>query len=416
MDKLRLGTTALAALLLAAAPAAATTTAATATAGGAPTDSTATGAITTGGTTTGAITTGAITTGAATAGAASPVARPMASGTWRPAPLPPTEDGDQLTDVAAFGPADAWAVGRTADQDRALILHWDGTAWQPDPGPGRDAFEAGSVSGTSGSDLWVAGHCVFAPGDSETPCAAHWDGTAWSAPYRLPPPSAGTTVTVHAVAADDVWVAGGQQESAYYAHWDGDRWSRVRAPSSGAGRHFVTGLAATGPDDVWAAGYRIGGAQDRPLIQHWDGRAWSTVRTPAVSGPSRLAAITALPGGGLWAVGHGSDRPVVLTRAGGTWRHAPRVPGTDTFATGVAGDGHGGVWVSLMEAFPARAGAEAVRTHYAHFDGHSWTLAEGGEYAGTLRPWHLARVPGTDDLWAVGQQAGVRPYAESYGD
>lgn len=271
MDKLRLGTTALAALLLAAAPAAATTTAATATAGGAPTDSTATGAITTGGTTTGAITTGAITTGAATAGAASPVARPMASGTWRPAPLPPTEDGDQLTDVAAFGPADAWAVGRTADQDR-------------------------------------------------------------------------------------------------------------------------------------------------PLIQHWDGRAWSTVRTPAVSGPSRLAAITALPGGGLWAVGHGSDRPVVLTRAGGTWRHAPRVPGTDTFATGVAGDGHGGVWVSLMEAFPARAGAEAVRTHYAHFDGHSWTLAEGGEYAGTLRPWHLARVPGTDDLWAVGQQAGVRPYAESYGD
>lgn len=335
---------------------------------------------------------------------------------WRQVAIPSIDGENFLTDVAVFGTRDAWAVGRA---DQAMILHWDGTTWTRVPGPGSDSFAAQAVTGTSGSDVWVAGHCAVAPESSETPCAVHWNGTEWSRTHLLPQPSIGTTVTVKAISRDDVWIAGGQLESAYYVHWDGETWSRVAAPASGEGQHIIQSVTAFGTGDVWAAGYRLtGNGADQPLIQHWDGTRWSTVATPAVPGSSRLHSIVALPGGRLWAVGQGTDQAVVLRRSGGVWRRAPRVPGTDTFATGVAGDGRGGVWVALTGAFPAFAPAATVRTHYAHWNGERWALAEGGDHPGSIRSWHLARVPGTTSLWAVGghtDQAGSHAYIEAFG-
>jgi hypothetical protein len=137
-----------------------------------------------------------------------------------------------------------------------------------------------------------------------------------------------------------------------------------------------------------------------------------------VSGSSRLNSIVALPDGQLWAAGQATDQAVVLRYSGGVWRHAPRVPGTDTFATGVAGDGQDGVWVALTGTFPALAPAATARTHYAHWNGKNWSLTQGDSYSGSIRSWHLARVPGTKSLWAVGRnedQTGPHSYVEVFG-
>jgi hypothetical protein len=306
------------------------------------------------------------------------------------------------------------------DDHQTVILRWNGTKWAHDPGPGRDSFASVAVAGTSGSDVWVAGHCVFASPASETPCAAHWNGRTWSRPYHLPEPSVGTWVTVKPISRNDVWIAGGQLKSAYYVHWNGKKWSRVEAPASGRKQHYIQSLTALGPKNVWAAGYQLAssGGTTQPLIQHWNGKKWSMVKTPKVSGSSGLNSITALPGGQLWAAGHGTDQAVVLRYSRGAWKHAPRVPGTDTFATGVAGDGQGGVWVALTGAFPALAPAATGRTHYARWNGTRWSLARGGSYPGSIQSWHMASVPGTKSLWAVGRyedQTGEHSYIEVFG-
>ncbi|WP_433334323.1 hypothetical protein [Spirillospora sp. CA-294931] len=336
---------------------------------------------------------------------------------WRPVPLPKIEGENLLTDVAVFGKRDAWAVGKVYAADQTVILRWIGTKWTRVAGPRRDSFAALAVTGTSGSDVWVAGHCVFASGQSETPCASRWNGKTWTRPYQLPRPSIGTWVTAKAVSRNDVWIAGGQLESAYYVHWNGKKWSRVSAPASGAKQHYVQSLTSFGSNNVWAAGYQLGGTADQPLIQHWNGKKWSTVKTPATPGSSRLHSIVAIPGGQLWAVGQSPSRAVVMRYVKRAWVHAPRVPGSDTFATGVAGDGHGGVWVALTGAFPGRS-ASTSSTRYAHWNGAKWTLTRGGAHPGPIRSWHLTRVPGTRSLWAVGRYedaTGSHSYIEVFG-
>ncbi|HEY3688076.1 MAG TPA: hypothetical protein VGL93_33875 [Streptosporangiaceae bacterium] len=345
-----------------------------------------------------------------------PAAGNAATG-WQRQDLPNVDSEHMLTDTAALGANDVWAIGPTYGGDPTVLLHWDGTSWTRNAGPGQDDFAGSSISGVSGSDVWAAGHCTFAPQTSETPCATHWNGSAWSTPVRLPPPDIGTTVTVDAVAAHDVWVAGGQTNSAYYAHFDGATWSRVAAPA-GAGE-YITDLAATGPKDVWAAGYRVGNsgdAADRPVVQHWDGTRWTRFTTPDVAG--RLSQIAPIDGTRVWAVGNGTGHTLVLRRSGTGFYQAPAVPGTDTFATGVAPDGTGGAWIALTPAFPDGAGsAQTSTTHYAHFANGAWTLANGGTYSGQIRSWTLTRVPGTtSSLYAVGTDdtdAGPVGYVES---
>src|SRR4051812_8646359 len=43
------------------------------------------------------------------------------------------------------------------------------------------------------------------------------------------------------------------------------------------GTNGINGLAAVGPDDIWAVGSYAAVGIDRPLIQHWDGTAWTQV-------------------------------------------------------------------------------------------------------------------------------------------
>ena len=65
----------------------------------------------------------------------------------------------------------------------------------------------------------------------------------------------------------------------------------------------MLGVAATGPDDVWAVGQdQAPGHLADPLILHYDGHAWSPTAVP-VAGQASLTAVACAGRDNVWAVG-----------------------------------------------------------------------------------------------------------------
>ena len=250
--------------------------------------------------------------------------------------------------VAALTPDDYWAAGGWAKpgdlRGGGLMDQWNGTSWETAtwsaPATPHPANETGgpyellnAVAGSSSSDVWAVGQSQDVPLSQSRTWTVHWDGQDWAivqSPNVDPEPGTGNVdnslQSVAAIAPDDAWAVGSYQlkgtrlaapatHRPLAIHWDGGRWSVVPLPEVGQGG--LNGVAAVGPHDVWAVGQTVenpGGAYSvSPLLLHWDGTAWSRSNVP-VQGDASLSAITAIPGGGLWAVGsQGSpSRPMVL--------------------------------------------------------------------------------------------------------
>lgn len=220
--------------------------------------------------------------------------------------------------IAAVAPDDIWAAGSRyansgSDEGSPGILHWDGAAWRAMPGP--DDVQTGRLYGVAAAtvnDAWAVGQFG---GSSVVPGALtiHWDGSKWRQVRNAAPGMGSDNLSaVVALAQDDVWAVGtfldvGAGPPARWApgviHWDGQAWGRIPPGQLGSALVGVDGglydVAASSPDNVWAAGYSDG----RPLLLHWDGQQWSVLPGPNVRGEWRHLAVTA---GTIWAVGSSS--------------------------------------------------------------------------------------------------------------
>src|SRR5262249_55854506 len=115
-----------------------------------------------------------------------------------------------------------------------------------------------AVAGVSSTDVWAVGQWArFAGTDHNHTLAEHWDGTTWTevlTPHpRLP---ISYLFGVVAIASNDVWAVGyeievGGNYSTLIEHWDGTAWTVVQ---DGTFDGWLTSVAATAPDDVWAVG------------------------------------------------------------------------------------------------------------------------------------------------------------------
>ena len=228
----------------------------------------------------------------------------------------------ELTGVADLSPTNAWAVG---EANGSLLEHWTGTTWSlvaiPDPDftPGTND----SISASSASDIWVVGSTLNTATDQTVPEALHYNGTAWSV---VAMPQAGTnTSTIGAVtdiSATDAWAVGEDigatsavGGSTLIEHWNGATWSVVPSPTPGADPG-LTGVAARGPNDVYAVGSNlpsINGGTVQGMILRWNGSAWSVDSTGVFTG--ELFAAATFPGAANeWAVGvNGGNQGLVLT-------------------------------------------------------------------------------------------------------
>ncbi len=202
-----------------------------------------------------------------------------------------------LLSVSALSPSRAWAVGwsyfSTADEQKTLVLRWNGTAWaqeaSPDPGPAGDIFAPLSgISAVSPSNAWAVGNYLIR--SSIATLVLHWNGIRWAkvaspAPGR-PNGTTSPTSELDAVTArsrSNAWAVGDYSTSSgtlktLILHWNGSRWAKATSPSPGRSLNFLYGVSAASRSSVWAVGTTSStssGGNARTLILHWNGPRWS---------------------------------------------------------------------------------------------------------------------------------------------
>jgi hypothetical protein len=110
---------------------------------------------------------------------------------------------------------------------------------------------------------------------------------------------------------DDVWVVGASMwsvgDSGTIVHWDDTSWSTVPSGTT----LDLEGVWANGADDVWAVGGHATGS-DSGTILHFDGTKWSQ----SYHSDSTLRAVWGTAPDDVWAVG---DDLVVLHWDGAKW-------------------------------------------------------------------------------------------------
>jgi hypothetical protein len=215
----------------------------------------------------------------------------------------------ELTGVADLSPSDAWAVG--VGGSGGLLEQWNGSVWSsvtlPDPNftPGTGQ----SISASSASDIWVVGSTVNTTTGATTGEALHYNGTAWSV---VPMPTGASAVTD--ISPTDAWAVGG----ASIEQWNGNVWSTVSSPSPGADLG-LTGVAARGPDDVYAVGDDIpsvNGGVVQGVVLRWNGSTWSVDPDPTDGTYSPLFGAAAVSGAANeWAVGTLSNASLILSHS-----------------------------------------------------------------------------------------------------
>jgi hypothetical protein len=221
---------------------------------------------------------------------------------------PPSKFVDPYVAAIASEQRDSlWAVGSAPDVG-PVTWHWDGQTWTeivPEINPDGPA-SLRDVSAAAEDDVWAVGLTNIDPhGFDYRPLTLHWDGTTW---VKYPAPvvddRSTTADRVVAVDDDDAWAVGkaylpgfGGNVAAMW-HWDGVEWSMVDTPITEV-PGSLTAVAASGPDDVWAAGGFEGGSR----VIHWNGSSWRLTRLPGRSGDASLADVAVAPSGRAWLVG-----------------------------------------------------------------------------------------------------------------
>jgi hypothetical protein len=233
---------------------------------------------------------------------------------WQVVPSPSPDPGNILYGVAALSDSDVWAVGGHQDATgiwHPLAEHWNGTTWSvvptADPNGGENLFYG--VTTLSAKSVYATGQTGTAfPGQA---LVEHWNGKTWTAASTVSSP--GQSLVPFAVTGSDTALSiVGEREtdttpfSTLVAGGPPSALSLLDAPSIGSGENdlFAATTAADGTN--WGAGWNIDPASGRfvTLVEHGIGGSWTLSPSPSPgTSDDGLAGITAIPGGGLWAVG-----------------------------------------------------------------------------------------------------------------
>jgi hypothetical protein len=284
--------------------------------------------------------------------------------------------------VVALSRRDAWAFGGTNPGGRSVPVaqHWNGNRWRPSVLPSGLTGFISDASGRSARDVWAIsdyGKYVL-----------HWSGVHWRAVKHWR--GQGQLTGLTALSKDDVWVFGttatGEQGIGSW-HFNGRHWARASSRAKDIYR-----ASALSAHDIWA----IAASPRRDWIERFNGHTWRRVRIGRVLAHTRLQDIRVVAKDSVWLDGnlpaaHGYGRLVLAHWNGSRWTRL--TTRWHALAGRLAGDGHGGMWVTAMTA---------TRAMVLHLGRH-WHLVESA-----LRPSQdsgvsdLAVIPGTDSLWATG--------------
>jgi len=200
---------------------------------------------------------------------------------WQTVDVPdnPASDINYLQAVSADSATDAWAIGsykidglgRADNGIRSYLLHWDGSDWSEVSTVTQNLQD---VSADSPTDAWAVGSL-----DGST-VTEHWDGTSWSR-VSSPNPGPGPSRVLQSVdvrSSTDVWAAGfyddsTDEDSAMILHWDGTSWTDAGAVTEE--NSYLYSISADSATDAWALGSASGQGKNHLLLEKWDGSSWT---------------------------------------------------------------------------------------------------------------------------------------------
>ena len=310
--------------------------------------------------------------------------------------------------VDVAGPDDVWAVGYMIGDGGelfALADHWDGEAWTAElvPSPPSEFRVLLDVAAAGPDDVWAVGEWLQDEPYGPHPLVVHWDGSSWSV---VPTPDPGGGLQgVTAIAPDDVWAVGHDStESNLTMHWNGSSWSVVPAPRIGDRANFLTAVAGSATDDVWAVGFRFkSSSSSATTTLHWDGAQWRRVASPnGDMESSSLFGVAADRSGKAWAVGDtgngATGHPLILRWGGGAWKVVRDPPLSERSAVlaDVAIRGPGDVW-----AVGSRYNGRRWLTLVERWDGDRWSVVPSPSPSPDANELHGVAVE-ADSVWMVG--------------
>jgi hypothetical protein len=283
---------------------------------------------------------------------------------WTAIPLPnvgPNENS--LLGVSELSSGHVWAVGYFVNaefQQQTLVQHYDGSSWSviTSPSPGAQENILYGVAALSDSDVWAVGTDKDANGVWHT-LTEHWNGSAWSVVPAVDAGSGGNNFyAVTAVSSTSVYATGQQSGTAFPSqvlteHWNGSSWSVLSTPSDTGGSDLPLGV--TGTDSLLnVVGDReSSSAPYTTLVAAGAPNKLSVLSTPNGSaGENDLFAATTASDGSAWAVGwaidpnSGNHTTLTLQGVSGTWSVVPSPnPGVgDNGLAGVTAIPGGGLW------------------------------------------------------------------------
>ena len=317
---------------------------------------------------------------------------PTCEASWDVLPsIDPDEQGNQLLAVAASSDGGMWAVGGfgpPAAPTSTLVERWDGQLWVVTATPNAGTVNVlNAVAAAGPEDVWAVGRT--SNGVEDLPLIERWDGLGWS---LSPAPAIAGGAALYGVAAArrTVWAVGASgsadlgTEQALILRWDGKDWATETLPAL-PGPSVLRAVTAVSPDDAWA----IGAQGDRPLAFQFTGKRWRRIPVP---GRGQLVAVASVPGGGAWAIGSS-----ILRWNGTVW--------TDAGAARRQGTLQGIAAVSADEAWAVGSSPTATngmtRALVQRFVGTGWAIVKGPGVPGSDALTSAATAPdGT--VWAVG--------------
>jgi hypothetical protein len=343
----------------------------------------------------------ALTVAALLAAANPGVARAATVVAWRPWYL--GRAGSQLTQVAATGRHDVWAVGQVgSSQYSPFVLHWNGAGWRQVTIPGSAHYQLLNVAGSSAGNVWVFG--VLANGNQR---AFRWDGAHW---HDIPMPSGTVVFGIPVVrSAADVWVTSSDalcsrpssqrawQCGSTVFHWNGTTWQSTNIPA------VEEGLAGSPARGVWAvADLPTGtganaGLNGVAVAYHWTGKAWAAAGQmphPPLTNNYDFASISAQQGSIWIGTLQNSDKPLYMLHFAGSKWLTTKIPYKSAITVGA----------SLPDVYPA-GGDRFWLTASGLWNGKSlvpvpWVRLPAA--VSTWWWWNVAEIPGTTSYVTVG--------------
>jgi hypothetical protein len=322
----------------------------------------------------------------------------------------------RIASVAAVSAGDAWAAGAGCGSPcgtpKLLVQRYAKGKWSGVGVPAgltSPAVTVGSVlvAASSASDAWVFAQLDAATGNHTD--ALRRSGKGWKITKF---PAFSQILTAADFGPRNAWAFGiaGKAGAPYDEHFNGKKWAHVKVAGN------PEALSAVSAADVWALGPTIKTAgkpiNKRSLIlMHFDGKKWHTVALPKITLPAgdyqvtgSIAAISASNVFEAWSYGNAGSCCFfggLEHWYGGKW-HAVSVPLSPApfVITGMAQDGHGGLWLADTPASGGR--------RFDHVNGGKWSDQLAPEFINaTVIPGQIAWIPKTRSDWGAAFETGI---------